>query len=493
MTVYNQTIDIPKMKPTVRIADLPRSIAARPRLRPLAEVRIPTPIKKPAPKKDMVHRDFNRDDFWRRIPAYRNLDYEQFIDWTFQTKQSVTSFEDLQNVIGDIVDPDFLDDVHQGLRVAPMIIRLSPYLISLIDWDNPYSDPIRIQFLPVASSKEPDHPMLRLDSLCEQRDSPVKGLVHRYPGKALFLSLDVCPVYCRFCTRSYAIGQNTDSVEKSAIKASTQRWQQAFAYIASRPELEDIVISGGDVYTLPPVQIRHIGEVLLDIPHVRRIRYATKGLAVQPTKILTHHEWCQAIFDIVELGRKRSKEVCIHTHFNSVNEITDITRQAADRLFQNGVKVRNQSVLIRGVNDDADHLVTLMRQLAFMNIQPYYVYQHDMVKGVEDMRTSVAETQELERHVRGTLAGFNTPTFVNDVPGGGGKRDVHSFDTYDRETGVSVYRSPNVNRDAVYLYFDPLSKLPESGRRRWQLPQAHHSIMRDALQKAGLENLTLAW
>ncbi len=226
---------------------------------------------------------------------------------------------------------------------------------------------------------------------------------------------------------------------------------------------------------------------------VRHIRFATKGLAVQPMKVLTHMDWSNAIFEVAEAGRQRAKEVCIHTHFNSVNEITDITRQAANLLFRNGVKVRNQSVLIRGVNDDAGHLVTLMRQLAFMNIQPYYVYQHDMVKGVEELRTAVHETQELERRVRGSQAGFNTPLFVNDVPGGGGKRDVHSYDYYDRETGVSVYRSPNVNTEAVYLYFDPLSKLPESGRARWLRKSAPRTIIREVIAKAGLPHMKHTW
>lgn len=474
-----------------RFRDLPNSVSNQPELADMAKVAVPTALKQPARKADLAHRKFRTDEFWRRIPSYSDMSYEAFNDWNFQVENSVTTFEQIADLIGDIVAPEFLEDVRQGLQLAPMVIRISPYLMSLIDWDAPYTDPIRIQFLPVASIKEQDHPMLRLDSLSEQRDSPTTGLVHRYPGKVLFLTLDVCPVYCRFCTRSYAIGQNTGSVEKAVIKASTHRWQQAFAYIASRPEVEDVVISGGDVFMLPPVQIRHIGKVLLDIPHIRRIRYATKGIPVMPMKIPGHREWCQAIFDVVELGRKRSKEVCIHTHFNSVNEITDISRKAADFLFQNGVKVRNQSVLIRGVNDTPEQMVHLIRKLAYMNIQPYYVYQHDMVQGVEELRTTVAENQELERHVRGSLAGFNTPLFVNDVPGGGGKRDVHSYDYYDQTTGVSVYRSPGVDSEAVYFYFDPLAKLPDEGRQRWSQPDAHTDIMSECMEKAGLSHLSV--
>ncbi|HUX11865.1 MAG TPA: KamA family radical SAM protein [Spirochaetia bacterium] len=482
---YTEKNTAPELESAVTDGE-PPSPAADP-----VEVEEPPSRARVAPTDAQSHRVFRNDEFWKLIPAWSELSVEQFSDWRFQVRNSVTDFAGLVRLVGGITDGAFLEDVRHGILAAPMVIRLSPYILSLIDWEHPYDDPVRIQFLPVLSRKEPDHPMLRLDSLQERRDSPVHGLVHRYPGKVLFLTLDVCPVYCRFCTRSYAIGQNTGSVEKATIKASVDRWNRAFAYIASHPDVEDVVISGGDTYMLPPVQIRFIGQSLLAIPHVRRIRYATKGIAVMPTKILTHHEWREAIFHVTELGRKMSKEVCIHTHFNSTNEITDLTRQAADLLFQGGVKVRNQSVLIRGVNDDPARLVKLISQLAWMNIQPYYVYQHDMVKGVEELRTTVATNQELERRVRGSLAGFNTPLFVNDVPGGGGKRDVHSHDWYDRSTGVSIYRSPAVDSDAVYCYFDPLSRLDEIGRERWSRPEEHGRIIAEALENAGLSHLRL--
>ena len=136
-----------------------------------------------------------------------------------------------------------------------MSVRVSPYLVSLIDWANPYADPIRTQFFPLASRLLPDHPQLQLDSLHEQDDAPVAGLTHRYVDKALFLPLDQCPVYCRFCTRSYAIGLDTEEVEKVHLRASDERWQRAFRYIESRLELEDIVISGGDAYQLRATQL----------------------------------------------------------------------------------------------------------------------------------------------------------------------------------------------------------------------------------------------
>jgi lysine 2,3-aminomutase len=448
--------------------------------------------KRPAEQPPLVHREFDESEFWRSVPAFSRVSREEFLDHGFQNRNSVTRVDKLREVIEDLVDPAFLDDVEQGMGRAPMALRLSPYTLARVDWDNPYDDPLRIQFLPVASRLRPDHPKLLLDSLHEQRDSPTPGLVHRYPDKVLFLAVDVCPVYCRFCTRSYAIGGDTETVEKVSYLPERRRWSHAFAYLRSRPEIEDVVVSGGDAFFLAPRHLEDIGEALLDIPHVRRIRFATKGPAVAPMKILTHDEWTDALTSVVEKGRAQGKEVALHTHFNCPGEISEITREAMDLLFQRGVKVRNQSVLIRGVNDDRGDMVHLVKKLSYMNVQPYYVYQHDMVRGVEDMRTRLGDSAELERSVRGATAGFNTPTFVTDVPGGGGKRDLHSHDHYDETTGVSVYRSPAVDRDLRYLYFDPLHLLPEEGRRRWENPANHDDIVTEALAAAGADGAPVA-
>src|SRR5678809_415701 len=213
------------------------------------------------------------------------------------------------------------------------------------DWSNPEGDPVRLQFIPVLSRHLPDHPKLDLDSLHERVDMPVPGLTHRYVDKALFLALDTCPVYCRFCTRSYAVGIDTEEVEKFQLKVNADRWEKTFAYIRSRPELEDIVISGGDAYQLRAEQITEIGETLLKIPNVKRIRYATKGPAVMPQKILTDDAWTDALTRVVELGRKLHKEVVLHTHFNHANEISGITEDAMNKLMERGIVVRNQSVL----------------------------------------------------------------------------------------------------------------------------------------------------
>ena len=368
------------------------------------------------------------------------------------------------------------------MKNAPMALRISPYLLSLIDWTDPVCDPIRTQFLPLRSHQQPNHPMLQFDSLNEQGDSPAPGLTHRYPDKALFLPQNSCPVYCRFCTRSYAVGNETDYFsEKLKLHANLARWEQAFAYIESRPELEDIVISGGDSYNLKADHIRLIGERLLNMRNIRRIRYATKGLCVMPQKILSDHAWTDALTGVVELGRKLHKDVVVHTHVNHPKEITGITQDAMNLLTERGVTVRCQTVLQRGVNDDGATMRLLVKRLGYINVHPYYVFFHDMVPGVEDLRTTLSSGIRLEKHVRGTTAGFNTPHFVVDTMGGGGKRDAHSYEYYDRATGIAVFKSPSVKPGKKFLYFDPLLSLDEEHRWRWSQPFERRAMIDAAL------------
>lgn len=451
-----------------------------------AELEAPRPESRrpPAPPETLAHRDLLEGDFWRRIPAYRQVSESEFLDFHWQMKHSITKVDKLLETVQDLATDAFIEDAREGFRVAPMAVRVSPYLLSLIDWTTPREDPIRRQFIPLASTRLPDHPKLEFDSLHEQEDSPVPGLTHRYPDKALFLALDTCPVYCRFCTRSYAVGPNQEAVEKVSLKTTPKRWEQVFEYVRSRPELEDIVISGGDTWNLRAEQIAAIGHTLLDVPHVRRMRFASKGPAVMPQKLLTDDEWFEAFVGVVQRGRRMDKDVVLHTHFNHPNEVTSITKRAIARLFREGVLVRNQSVLQRGVNDSVDTMTLLLKRLSYVNVHPYYVYVHDLVKGVEELRTTVNTAEQIEKAVRGLTAGFNTPTFVVDAPGGGGKRDAHSYEHYDRTTGISVFTAPGVKPGRYFLYFDPIDQLPEAGRARWSDPSQHDAICEEAIAQA---------
>ena len=440
-------------------------------------------LKPPVDPDSLTHKQLLDGRFWQRIPAYRDVTEEQFLDHKWQARNSITKPAKLLAALQAMVPQSFYDDATEGFRHSPMSVRVSPYLLSLIDWNNPYDDPLRIQFIPVGSRLLPDHPKLTLDSLAEQADAPVPGLTHRYTDKALFLALDTCPVYCRFCTRSYAVGIDTEEVEKVSLKAHEARWSTIFEYISQRPELEDIVVSGGDSYQLKARQIRRIGESLLELDNIRRIRFATKGPAVMPQKLLTDNEWLDALTWVVELGRKRHKDVVVHTHFNHANEITAITKKALDRLFERGITVRNQSVMQRGVNDSIASMTLLVKRLGHCNVQPYYVYMHDLVKGVEDLRTTVQTGLDIEKYVRGSTAGFNTPTFVVDTLGGGGKRSIHSFEHYDRDSGISVYTAPSV-KPGHFMYFDPIDRLSPEAQKRWNDPKEVDRMVEAALQAA---------
>ncbi len=430
------------------------------------------------------HRNILQGEFWKQIPAYANIDETTFTDYKWQGNNTITKPKQLVETVGDLLTAEQLENINNGFLKAPMALRISPYLLSLINWSNLNSCPIRQQFIPFGTDIKSPHPMLTLDSLNEQQDSHVPGLVHRYYDKALFLTLDICPVYCRFCTRSYAVGTDTESVKKVKFDTYKVRWEKAFEYIANNPQIEDIVISGGDTYHLKPDQIEYIGMRLLQLPNIRRIRYATKGIAVMPQKIFTHMEWTDAITRVADYGRKNEKSVVIHTHFNNAKEITWITQKAMQVLVNRGIHVRNQTVLLKGVNNTVHDMLLLIKQLEFINIQPYYVYMCDMVQGIEHMRTNLRTSINLENYIRGSTSGFNTPNFICDAPGGGGKRLVNSYEYYNEETGISVFTAPAVKPGKYFLYFDPLQDLSQEIQKKWQDKNERDIFIKDALNHA---------
>ena len=318
----------------------------------------------------------------------------------------------------------------------------SPYAISLIDWNDPIADPIRRgSSYCWGRALLPDHPRLDAGLACTNRPTRrCSGLVHRYVDKALFLPLNTCPVYCRFCTRSYAIGPDTENVDKVALAKTPKQWEDAFKYIAERPELEDIVISGGDTYQLPPRNIELIGNALLDIPHVRRMRFATKGGPGHYAHE-DHHSYGVARRDH---GHRRPRP-----HDGQRGRAPHALQRTRRGHYVDHRGRRMRGFVLRardahaqpvgadpacGVNDTRERMQLLVKRLGYLNVHAYYVYMHDMVKGVEDLRTTIHTATDTEKFVRGSTAGFNTPTFVCDAPGGGGKRDVHSYEYYDRDT-----------------------------------------------------------
>jgi lysine 2,3-aminomutase len=209
-----------------------------------------------------------------------------FSNHRWQSINSISSITKLVEFLSSKnVPQNLLGEVSEAIKNISMSIKLTPYILSRINYGNFVNDPVRKQFIPMKFEQIDDHPMLKYDSLNEAGFSPVKGLVHRYPKKALFLALSTCPVYCKFCTRSYAIGQDTENLSKDRIGISKKRYYEMFDYIQKKEELNDIVISGGDVSVLEAELIHKIGKTLLDMPNIKRLRFATKILSVAPMKV----------------------------------------------------------------------------------------------------------------------------------------------------------------------------------------------------------------
>ncbi|KAI0120654.1 hypothetical protein BJ170DRAFT_715312 [Xylariales sp. AK1849] len=427
------------------------------------------------------------DPYWRNVSRWRQVSTSQFLShkWqmsnTVQSEQALSDF--LMTVLPTEIPPQcdmeshlritdihtsqhFIERVKEGIRKAPMAVRLSPYILSVIDWKDPINDPVRRQFNPLSSPLNVDHPMAVLDPMHENEYSPVPGLIHRYPDRALFFATSICPVYCRFCFRSYTVGAETETIKKQRFLPLIKKWEPRFEYIENTPSLRDIIISGGDTYL--------------------RFRFASKGLSVSPSRLLDpNDDWVDTIIELENRARKMGKHIYIHTHFNSVNEITWVTRRGAQRLYEAGVIVRNQSVLLNGVNNTPEAMCALVHALGDMNIQPvsgetsttnicllrlssrpqYYVYQGDVVPGAEDLRTPMQHSLDLERAVRGQIAGFLVPNFILDLPAEGGKRLTKGVVSYDHHIGLSKLTAPGLKGQPVeYEYWDPLWSLAEEGR-----------------------------
>ncbi|KAI1407488.1 kama family protein [Hypoxylon sp. FL1857] len=420
------------------------------------------------------------DDFWRPIPQWKDVSLKDFTSWRWGVKNAVEATKDSRKKLSEFLDAalpnevprtkglqglqsrdEFMGDVVSGLTKCAMSVRIMPYILSRINWNDPANDPLFRQFIPLGSIMIKDHEITKLDSLNEQNDSPVPLIVHRYPDKALFLPTSVCPTYCTYCTRSYGIGPHTVEVTKEHFRGSLDKINAAFEYIESQEGLHDIVVSGGDAFYLSPDVLESIGDRLIASKNIERFRFASKGLAVAPHRFLDPEDpWTDALIRVSDKAKRAGKHMALHTHFNHPNEISWITEQASLKLLQAGITVRNQTVLLRGVNDDADTMSALIRRLAKMSIQPYYVYQCDMVPKIEHLRTPLQTILDIESQVQGTVAGFYIPKFVVDLPGGGGKRPASLYESYDRKTGISTFTQPALKgkgRDGkVYRYYDPV-------------------------------------
>ncbi len=284
---------------------------------------------------------------------------------------------------------------------ATLPLAITPYYAGLIDPDNP-DQPIRRAMVPVAAELLVSAGEAQ-DPLGEDGHSPVKGLIHRYPDRVLFLVTDYCSSYCRYCTRSRMVGKR-----KSGGK---QQWQRAIDYIAAHPEVRDVLISGGDPLTLSDGQLDWLLGKVRAIDHVELIRIGTKVPMVLPQRITP------ALVKVL----KRYHPLWISIHCMHPDELTAEARRACTMLADAGIPLGSQTVLLSGINDTVGTMKRLMHELVKVRVKPYYLYQCDPIIGSSHFRTSVATGLEIYRGLRGHTTGYAVPTYVIDAPGGGGK------------------------------------------------------------------------
>jgi lysine 2,3-aminomutase len=419
---------------------------------------------------------------WTRLPGYRSVTREEWESAQWQRAHSVKNLKEFREAFGAFATDELLADVQRDqFERATMSMLIPPQMINTMIETDLWNDPVRRYMVPLFSEREvewPSHPYAARDSLHEADMWAVEGLTHRYPTKVLAEMLPTCPQYCGHCTRMDLVGNSTPLVAKYKFEIKQpDRHKMMLEYLRATPSVRDVVVSGGDVANLPIKRLEEFVLALMDIENIRDIRLATKGLMGLPQHFL-QPDVQEGLARIGEKARRTGVSVAVHTHVNHANQVTPLVAKAVAQFFDWGYRdVRNQGVLLRGVNTTPTDLLELCFTLLDRGrIMPYYFYTCDMIPNAEHWRTAVWEAQDLQHAIMGYLPGFATPRIVCDVPFVG-KRWVHQLAEYDREKGISYwtknYRT-SIEHDDVdalarrYEFFDPIDTLPETGQDWWR-------------------------
>lgn len=359
-----------------------------------------------------------------RAKAFRKVFYPEitrieWFDWRWQ----------LQNAIRDAHTLDAIVKLSDNERQAMMNpsgdlpVAITPYYASLITGLDP-SAPLRRSVVPVVD--ECLHTRgEEEDPLCEEADSPVPGIVHRYPDRVLFLVTDICATYCRYCTRSRIFGRQHQCF------IDTAKWERALAYIASNTNIRDVLLSGGDPLTLTDEKLEWLLSRLKAISHVEIIRIGTKAPAVLPQRITP------ALTSML----KKYHPLWMSIHVTHPDELTPEMSTACIRLADAGIPLGSQTVLLSGINDNVATMSRLMHGLLQIRVRPYYLYQCDPIPGSSHFRTSIGRGLEIIQGLRGHTSGYAVPTYVVDAPGGGGKIPLLPEYVIGRDSGGLLMRN----------------------------------------------------
>ena len=364
--------------------------------------RVHRDISKIIPLRNVLHPPRFRCS--RRTLAFRKRFFpdvtpEEWNDWRWQLRNRIRDISTLSNMLQLSMDERIA--ITDSSNQLPLSI--TPYYASLIEGYNS-EQPLRRTVVPV-TAENLFSPGEAMDPLGEDHDSPVPGIVHRYPDRVLFLVTDYCSTYCRYCTRSRRVGN------EEASSFNKAQWEKAIHYIETSPSVRDVLISGGDPLTLSDENLEWLLCRLRKIQHVELLRIGTKAPVVLP----------QRITPVLARMLKKYHPLWMSIHFTHPQEITPEVAQACERLANAGIPLGSQTVLLAGINDDVETMRNLMHGLLKIRVKPYYLYQCDPILGSSHFRTPVEKGLEVIRGLRGYTTGYAVPHFVIDAPGGGGK------------------------------------------------------------------------
>ncbi len=402
----------------------PAAKAARPTWKPAGRVHAgEQPFTYP------LKREFVEPD-WRRLPGYKDVTKEEWETALWQRRHTVKNLKELKDAFGDLIPDALMASLERDIKErATMSILVPPHMLNTMDEKDLWNDPVRRYMLPAFDDRHPEwpsHPKASRDSLHESDMWAVEGLTHRYPTKVLAELLSTCPQYCGHCTRMDLVGNDVPQVIKLKFQIPQKdRYQQMLDYLRVTPSVRDVVVSGGDIANSPIGALEDFVSKLMDIPNIRDIRLATKGLIAIPQHFL-QPEVQAGLERLAKKARERGVDIAVHTHVNSARQVTPLVRKAVESLLDMGYRdVRNQGVWL---------------------------------------------------DIMGYLPGFATPRIVCDVPFVG-KRWVHQVKEYDRQLGISYwtknYRTGIEADDPEalnrrYEYYDPIYTLPETGQNFWR-------------------------
>ena len=325
---------------------------------------------------------------------------QEWNDWKWQLRNRIKDLTQLDRIIRLTEDERTAIERHEG----SLPVGITPYYASLLNENDP-QQPLR-RTVVMVNDEYRVTPGEADDPLAEDAHGPVPGIVHRYPDRVLFLITGMCPVYCRYCTRSRMVGN-----PGGEYRFDTVQWQKAIDYVAATPAIRDVLISGVDPLVLSDDKLEWLLSRLRRIPHVEFLRIGTKVPAALPQRITP---------SLVRM-LKQFHPLWMSLHFTHPDELTPAVARACNRLADAGIPLGSQSVLLAGVNDDVDTLKRMFLRLLQLRVRPYYLYQCDPVSGSAHFRVPVTKGLEIMRGLRGHITGYAVPTYVIDLPGGGGK------------------------------------------------------------------------